>query len=313
MPPSPPSIVVVGSANIDLVAYLDRTPGPGETVLGRTFNQRFGGKGANQAVMAARLGASVAFVGAVGDDAYAGQTIANFEAEGIDVGGLARVPGPSGLASIWVEPDGTNRIVVIAGANGLVSAAVAAGGIEAVDAVDVVIGQLEIPQAATAAAFRAAKAHGAMTILNPAPAAALDAELLTAADWLVPNEIELEQLAGGAISSDDDLLRYAGAAGRGLVVTLGAAGAAVVTADGVVRVPAPEVVAVDTVGAGDAFVGAFAAGLGLGLEPVEAVRLGIACASDSVTRPGAQASYPDRKGAAVLLGATLPPSRPDPG
>jgi ribokinase len=302
MASDPPTIAVIGSANIDLVAYVDRLPGPGETVLGRRFAQSFGGKGANQAVMASRLGARVAFVGAVGDDSYAGQTIASFSSEGIDIEGLARVPGPSGLASIWVEPDGTNRIVVIAGANGLVSPTDATGAIERLASLDVVVGQLEIPQAATIAAFRAAKARGATTVLNPAPAADLDRELLDLTDWLVPNEIEVAQLAGRAIAdSDADLTAFGTASGRGLVVTLGQAGAALVWEKRSERLAAPPVQAVDATGAGDAFVGAFTIGLALGLEPLEAVRLGIACGSDSVTRPGAQSSYPDQRRAAAIL------------
>jgi ribokinase len=302
MASDPPTIAVIGSANIDLVAYVDRLPGPGETVLGRRFAQSFGGKGANQAVMASRLGARVAFVGAVGDDSYAGQTIASFRGEEVDIEGLARVPGPSGLASIWVEPDGTNRIVVIAGANGLVSPTDATGAIERLPSIDVVVGQLEIPQAATIAAFRTAKARGATTVLNPAPAAALDRKLLDLTDWLVPNEIEVAQLAGRAIAdSDADLTAFGTASGRGLVVTLGEAGAALVWGKRSERIAAPAVQTVDTTGAGDAFVGAFAVGLGLGLEPREAVRLGIACGSDSVTRPGAQSSYPDRQRAAAIL------------
>ena len=308
---TPSIVVVVGSANVDLVAYLDRAPARGETVLGRTFTQSFGGKGANQAVMAARLGARVAFIGAVGDDGYATEIAARFEAEGVDVTGLERVPGPSGLASIWVELDGTNRIVVIAGANGRVDPAAAAGSIERLTSVDVVVGQLEIPQAATAAAFHAAKVRGATTILNPAPAAPLEPRLLEASDWLVPNEGELAELAAGSDpSSDADLLRYAGTLRAGVVVTLGAAGAALVTRDGVTRVPAPAVAAVDTVGAGDAFLGAFAVGLALGWAPEDAVRLGIACASESVTRSGAQGSFPDRAAASALLAARRPPSRP---
>jgi ribokinase len=302
MASDPPTIAVIGSANIDLVAYVERVPGSGETVLGRRLAQSFGGKGANQAVMASRLGARVAFVGAIGDDSYAGETIASFRGEGIDIEGLARVPGPSGLASIWVEPDGTNRIVVIAGANGLVQPSEAAGAIERLPALDVLVGQLEIPQAATTAAFRTAKARGATTVLNPAPAADLDRALLELTDWLVPNEVEVAQLAGRAIAdSDADLTAFGTTAGRGLAVTLGAAGAALVWDKGVERMPSPVVEAVDTTGAGDAFVGAFAVGLALGLEPRKAVRLGIACGADSVTRPGAQGSYPDRQRAAAIL------------
>jgi ribokinase len=296
----PPSIAVVGSANIDLVAYVDRTPAAGETVLGRRFAQGFGGKGANQAVMAARLGAAVSFIGALGDDPYATATLANFTAHGIGTSGIARVPGSSGLASIWVEPDGTNRIVVIAGANGLVDPTAAAAAVVRMTALDVIVGQLEIPQPATAAAFRAVRARGAITVLNPAPAADLDPSLLEHTDWLVPNEHELGRLLGGSVDSDAYLVAAADRLGVPLVVTLGSAGAALVADGQVMRIPAPRVEAVDSTGAGDAFVGAFAVGLGLGLAPVDAVGLGIACGSDSATRPGAQASYPDRARASEL-------------
>ena len=307
-----PTIAVIGSANIDLVAYVDRAPGPGETVLGTRFVQGFGGKGANQAVMAARFGVRASFIGAAGDDAYGAAMVANFEREGIDLAGLARLPGSSGLAPIWVEADGTNRIIVIQGANGSVEPAAVVGAIERLPGVDVVVGQLEIPQAATIAGFRAAKARGAITILNPAPAADLDAALLVASDWLVPNEVEVAQLAGLAIAgSDVELAAFGTGAGRGLVVTLGAAGAVLVVEGRVERVQAPRVEAVDSTGAGDAFVGAFAVGLALGLEPIAAVWLGIACAADSVTRPGTQLSFPGRERAATLLAqASSQPSGP---
>lgn len=297
----PPTIAVIGSANIDLVAYLDRTPAAGETVIGRLFAQGFGGKGANQAVMAARLGAAVAFVGALGNDAYAAATLGNFETEGVRTSGIARVLGSSGLASIWVEPGGTNRIVVIPGANGLVDPTAASAAIARLPTLDVIVGQLEIPQAATAVAFRTARARGAIAVLTPAPAADLDPTLLEQTDWLVPNQHELERLTGVSADLDPDLLEAAKRLDVRLLVTLGAAGAALIADGQVVRIPAPRVEAMDTTGAGDAFVGAFAVGLGLRLAPIEAVRLGIACASDSVTRPGAQASYPHRARARELL------------
>jgi ribokinase len=297
----PPTLVVVGSANIDLVAYLDRVPDPGETVVGGRFAQAFGGKGANQAVMAARLGAAVSFVGALGDDAYADSTLANFAEQGVGAGGIQRLTGSSGIASIWVEPDGTNRIVVIAGANGLVDPTAASAAITRLPALEVVVGQLEIPQAATEIAFRTARARGAVAVLNPSPAAELAPSLLAHTDWLVPNAVELERLTGASPESDADLLAAADRLGVRLVVTLGAAGAALVAEGAVTRLPAPRVGAVDSTGAGDAFVGALAVALGLGWSPVDAVRLGIACGSDSVTRPGAQGSYPDRKRAGELL------------
>ena len=308
-PRNAPAIVVVGSMNTDLVTYVDRAPGPGETVIGTGFRSGFGGKGANQAVMARLLGATVAFVGALGADPYAAQTLENFARFGIDASGVMRVGGPSGVAPIWVEADGTNRIIVVPGANNLITMEHALAAIVALDRIDVCIGQFEIPQTVTAAAFHAARLRGATTILNPAPAALIEPDLLAATDWLIPNEIEFEFLAratGGV--TDAGLVAFAARTGTRLVVTLGAHGAALVSSDGTVtRVPAQAVTVVDTTGAGDAFVGAFSVGLGLGLTDLDAVRLGIACASASVTLPGTQASFPRVEEAAGIIGALLHP------
>ena len=298
-----PVIAVVGSMNIDLVTYARRAPGPGETVIGERFQSGFGGKGANQAVMARLLGARVTFIGALGDDAYADMTLENFGRLGVDATGVMRVPGSSGVAPIWVEADGTNRIIVVPGANDLVTPEHAADAVRTMASLDACVGQFEIPQAVTAAAFAAARDRGATTILNPAPAAPIDPELLAVTDWLIPNEVEFGILAGtSGEPSDADTAAFAARHGTRLVVTLGARGAALLGGDGTVRrVGATAVVAVDTTGAGDAFVGAFAVGLALGLDEVAAARLGIACASDSVTRPGTQASFPDAARCGKLL------------
>jgi ribokinase len=300
-----PVIAVVGSLNIDLVAYTARVPNAGETVIGDRFQMGFGGKGANQAVMAARLGARVSMVGALGDDVYAGMTADNLIGQGVDAAHVARVAGSSGVAPIWVEPDGTNRIIVVPGANDAVDPEAAADAIRSMDGVDVVIGQLEIPQRVTAAAFKAARDLGVVTILNPAPAAPLDPELVAASTWLIPNETEFGILAGvDRLDPEDDraIVAYAGGVTPRLLLTLGARGAALATPAGAVqRVAATPVTPVDTTGAGDAFVGAFAVGLAAGLDEVAAVRLGIACASDSVTRTGTQSSFPSHEAAAAML------------
>jgi len=300
-----PAVAVVGSMNIDLIAYTHRAPGPGETVIGERFQSGFGGKGANQAVMARLLGADVSFVGALGDDLYATMTLENFATLGVDASGVMRVPGSSGVAPIWVEADGTNRIIVVSGANDLVTEAHAAAAVAATARVDVAVGQFEIPQAATAAGLTAARARGAVTVLNPAPAAAILPDLLAVTDWLIPNEVEfgiLAGLGGAGEPSAAAFVAFAAATGTRLVVTLGSRGATLVGRDGTVTgVPAEPVTAVDTTGAGDAFVGAFAVGLALGLAELDAVRLGVACASDSVTRPGTQTSFPDRERAAAIL------------
>jgi ribokinase len=302
-----PAVAVVGSMNIDLIAYTRRAPDPGETVIGERFQSGFGGKGANQAVMARLLGAEVSFVGALGDDLYATMTLENFARLGIDASGVMRVAGSSGVAPIWVEADGTNRIIVVAGANDLVTPEHAASAIAAPPRIDVAIGQLEIPQEVTAAAFAAARARGALTILNPAPAAPIHPALLAVTDWLIPNEVECGMLAGTGPADDPSesearFAAFAAASGARLVVTLGSRGAALVNRDGLVRrIPAERVAAIDTTGAGDAFVGAFATGLALGLSEMDAVRLGVRCASDSVTRPGTQASFPEPEAAASIL------------
>ena len=302
-----PLMAVVGSLNIDLIAYAQRVPNAGETVIGDDFVMGFGGKGANQAVMAARLGARVSMVGALGGDVFADMTFENLSAQGIDATHVARVEGSSGVAPIWVEPDGTNRIIVVAGANDRVDPNVAAEAVRSMSGIRVVIGQLEVPQRVTLAAFRAARDVGATTVFNPAPAAPLDHDLLGATDWLIPNEHELGLVAGGAIDLDDDraLVDCAERLGTRLVVTLGAKGAAIVGSDAVDRIPAVEVRAVDTTGAGDAFVGAFGFGLAAGLDPNTAVHLGVACASDSVTRPGTQSSYASRDAAKQIVERVL--------
>ncbi len=289
-----PRVAVVGSTMVDLIAYVSRAPSAGETVLGDDFRIGFGGKGANQAVMARLLGADVAMVNALGDDVFGTMTMANFETLGIDTSHVARVPGASGVAPIWVEADGANRIIVVPGANGAMRPEDAVIALEALAPLDVVIGQLEIPQAVTAAAFAAARALGAKTVLNPAPAADLDPALLAAADWLIPNETEFARLSGSSSEATDaEITAFAAAAGARVVVTLGSRGAALLGADGVVRrIPASAVRAVDTTGAGDAFIGAFAYGLAAGLTEEAAVGLGVRCATESVLRPGTQSSFP---------------------
>jgi len=301
-----PRILVVGSTMIDLVAYADRLPGDGETVIGTSYRTGFGGKGANQAVVAARFGARVAMVNTLGDDGHGDAYLEQFAAEGIDTSFVRRTPGSSGVAPIWVDAAGTNRIIVIPGANLEVRPDVAAEAVEAF-APQVVIGQFEIRQATTAAGFAAARGLGATTILNPAPAAPVDAELLGVTDWLVPNETEFVLITGQSLSGTPDeeattIAATAAELGCSVVVTLGERGALVVPYGApATRVEAPKVAAIDTTGAGDAFVGAFAVGLALGMTAVAAARLGCAAAADSVTRLGTQTSYPDRAGAAVIL------------
>ncbi len=291
---------------IDLSAYTPRIPAPGETVVGDRFGMGFGGKGANQAVMARLLGADVAMVNRLGDDTYGRMTLENFARYGVDTSHVRLIEGSSGVAELWVEPDGTNRIVIIPGANHGLTADDASRAVETLPAAHVVLGQLEVGQDATASAFRAAKRRQSITILNPAPAQRLEPSLLAVTDWLIPNEGELTVLSGSDGLDDEDLVAYADASGSRLVVTLGEAGAALVADDGAVaRVPAPPVVAIDATGAGDAFVAGFAVGLAMGLSEIGAVRLGVACGSDSVTRSGTQSSYATPQRAAELLAQVL--------
>jgi ribokinase len=298
-------VVVVGSANVDLVAYCDRFPDDGESLVGRTFTQGFGGKGANQAVMAARLGSQVTFVGCVGADSLGAEITANLAAEGIDVSEVVTAEGVStGVAPIWVDGAGTNRILIVPGANHAFGPPHVTEALDRLGAAAVVVGQLETRQDATAAAFAWARRVGATTILNPAPAADLTPELLARTDWLVPNELEFAALAGG-VPTAETVAACAGRWGCDVLVTMGDAGALVgARGTAAVSVPAPVVRAVDSTGAGDAFVGAFAHAIGLGNGPPEAARLGCACGALSVTRPGAQQSFPDRAAVEALL-ATL--------
>lgn len=303
------AVVVVGSSMVDLIAYMPRAPRAGETVPGDDFQVGTGGKGANQAVMAARLGTRVVFAGRVGTDAYAPMTRAALAGEGIDLSHLEEVPGPSGLAPIWVEADGTNRIVVIPGANAALDAASARRAVEAFPDAGVVLAQLETPQEATAAAFAAARERGIVTVLNPAPWHPLEAAVLEHCDWLVPNEHEFAELARelglAADGASDEAVRAAAEKlGKNLVVTRGERDVVLVERGELATVPVGAAEVVDTTGAGDAFVGAFVHGLASGMAPIAAADLASRCATASVTRPGTQSSFPTRDEAARLRAAT---------
>jgi ribokinase len=296
-------LVVVGSMNVDQITYCARFPADGETLVADRYASGFGGKGANQAVMAARLGAHVAIVGCLGDDDLGDATIANFAEVGVDTTAVGRVAGvSSGVAPIWVDAAGTNRILIVPGANGAVTAEHVAGALEGRRA-DVVVAQLETPQAATAAAFGWAHEQGALAVLNAAPAAPVEPAVLEQVDWLVVNESEFA-LLGGAAPSPATISTAAAAWRCGVVVTLGAAGAMVTTGDEpVVSVPAPSVTAVDTTGAGDAFVATFAVAVAAGSTPGEAVRRGCVAGALSVQRPGTQTSFPTAAEVLAAAGA----------
>lgn len=292
-----PKVVVVGSLNMDLVVAVDAHPRVGETVFGQGLRYFPGGKGANQAIAARRLGAEVQIVGRVGADAFGETLIALQRAEGIDTRHLHAVEGiPTGMALIAVAADATNTIVVHAGAN----AALRAGDLDAVTfaADDILLVQLETPLDVVRAALTKARQAGAMTILNPSPVSARDASLLPLGDILVLNEIELAVLSAREVVPESETA-VAGAAARliergcgSVVVTLGSAGALVCVGGTTARIGGRTVTALDTTGAGDCFTGALAASLLFGSALAEAAHFANAAASISVTRAGASPSMP---------------------
>jgi ribokinase len=292
-----PRIAVVGSNMVDLVTYVNRMPVKGETVEAPSFEMGHGGKGANQAVAAAKLGASVVMVTAVGDDMFADNTIKNLVSVGVDTTYVKRVAGrSSGVAPIMVEPSGENSILIVKGANADLSPADVERAAEALKTCDLILLQLEVPLETVYAAIAFGKRHGVRTVLNPAPATPeLDPEKVRDVSFFVPNETELAILTGMPVRTDQEI----GDAARSLVakgvetviVTLGSRGALVITAAGVRRIDPVRVEPVDTTGAGDAFVGSFAryfaGGLGLEAALAKAARY----AADSVTRRGTQKAY----------------------
>jgi ribokinase len=295
----PAVIAVVGSAMMDLTAYADVLPEPGQTLAGQLFTTGFGGKGANQAVMAALCGANVHFIGKLGDDVFGNAIAENFVKVGINSEFVEMSSTPNGVAHIWVDGKGENRIIIIPGANHEIEISKAIEAINSITNLSVVIAQCEIKQEVTLAAFTAAKARGCTTILNPAPFQEISAALLELCDWIIPNETEFRELHGELPTSDEILKSFR--PGKNSIVTLGSKGAVYISGDRqILHAPAPKVTAVDTTGAGDAFVGSFAFGLASGKDPIEAMKLGIAIASLSVTRKGAQSSYPNQTEIATL-------------
>lgn len=286
-------IAVVGSAMMDLTAYANVVPEAGQTLVGQLFTTGFGGKGANQAVIAAHCGAEVHFIGRLGRDLFGDSIASNFSAVGIHTDYVERSDSPTGVAHIWVDGHGENRIIIIPGANHEIEISKAVSAIDSIPNLSVVIAQCEIKQEVTIAAFVAAKARGCTTILNPAPFEALSEDLLAVTDWLIPNETEFKALTGSEASDESSLSQFR--PGKNSIITLGSQGAVLVANDATLtRVSAPSVKAVDTTGAGDAFVGTFAFGLANAMSAASAVELGIKVASLSVTRKGAQSSYPSQ-------------------
>ena len=292
------NVLVVGSLNMDLVTRAPRLPRGGETLAGHSFSTVAGGKGANQAVAAARLGASVAMIGCVGADAYGEQLRAGLAAEGIDCTGVTVIEGqPTGIAAILVDDQSQNAIVIVVGANGELSTTLIDRFEALLAQVKVVICQLEVPLATVGYVLERARALGKVVILNPAPASEpLPAHWYPLIDYLIPNESEAAVLSGLAVdsvASADAAANVLLSAGAGkVIVTLGAQGALFASGSQSAHFPTPPVQAVDTTAAGDTFVGGFAAALAAGRSEAEAIRFGQSAAAISVTRAGAQPSIP---------------------
>lgn len=291
------SIAVIGSTMVDLVTYIDRMPREGETLEAPEFVLGHGGKGANQAVAARRLGSEVLLLTRVGKDLFAEGTLENFRNEGLDTRWVLPTDAPSGVAPIFVDRESKNSIIIVQGANGHLSPADVEAAAEDLAACSLIVLQLEVPLETVYAAVEFGRSHGIPVLVNPAPAQpGLEIEGIAGADWFVPNEHELAMLHGTEPATDQeieaaarDLLRR-GRFGN-VVVTLGEAGALWVREDGTERIPSPVVAAADTTGAGDAFIGCLAHHLHRGTEPGAALRKAAAYAADSVTRRGTQTSY----------------------
>lgn len=290
-------VVVVGSINADLVVTLERHPHPGETLLGRSLTVLPGGKGANQAVAAAKLGAPTTMIGAVGQDSYAAVALSGMRLVGVDIERVLQTEGTTGVAVVEVSDDGENTIVVIPGANSRVTPALVASGGDVISDAGVLVLQGEIPAASIATAVAAARGR---VLINLAPVIDLERSVLLRADPLVVNEHEgalvLEQLSvhRGPVDHAATAVALQGCGFASVVMTLGAAGALLATSDGVTNFPAPAVPVVDSTGAGDAFVGALAARLVAGDTLPDAIATAVRVGAFAVGAEGAQPSYPSR-------------------
>jgi len=293
-------VIICGAAMVDLIAYVPKLPIKGETIAGSSFQQSNGGKGANQAVQAARIGAEVAFIGCFGDDDHGLRYYNALIAENIDLSASTRQAGVSnGVASIWVDDEGNNSIVIIPGANAYITEAQVLEGIQSLSSTaKVALFQNEIPFEANMIAIQTAHHQHITTIFNPAPYTDSCQELMTFATIVCMNEIELAMMAGMSLDGGDIETKLVEACHKVLVkgpsvvvVTLGSKGARLVNKDKVVSLSAPKVTAVDSVGAGDSFIGCFAALLAQGIDMEESARRAVICASRTVQYKGAQPSY----------------------
>ena len=292
-------IVVVGSANVDLTTFNDVFPRPGETIFGKKFDLGFGGKGANQAVAARHCGANVVMVAKVGDDLFGPATIKNFESQGIDATHVRIAESVStGVAPIFVDPSGQNRILVVKGANDTLSCDDVDAAAPLLKKADTIILQFEIPLRTIYHTVSLARSIGVRCIVNPAPAQPVDFKELAGADYFIPNESEAETITGMPVRSLDDAKTCAevllGKGMRKVVITLGERGSLLAGPEGSELIPAFPVQAVDTTGAGDAFIGSFAAFLGEGLPEKEALARANLYAALSTTKVGTQKSFSTR-------------------
>jgi ribokinase len=294
-----PRIAVIGSANIDLVTYTDEFPKPGETIFAQKFDLGFGGKGANQAVAAKLCGAEVFMIARVGSDLFGPATIKNFEALGIDASHVRQVMGASsGVAPIFVDSSGQNRILVVKGANDALRPADVDSAADVLKSADCIVLQFEIPLETVYYCVEFARRHKIRCILNPAPAQQVNLEALGELDYFVPNESEAETITGSPVHNLAEAKRCAEeflAAGiRRVIVTLGANGSLLAAREGLEHVPAFAVNTIDSTGAGDAFIGSFATFLGEGFKQRDAVLRANLYAALSTTSVGTQKSFFDR-------------------
>jgi len=297
--PKRPRIAVVGSANIDLTTFAERFPKPGETIFGQGFNLGFGGKGANQAVAARLCGAEVFMVARVGSDLFGPATIENFRKLGIDATYVKQVEGlSSGVAPIFVEPNGQNRILVVKGANDAVKPADVDDAAAMLESADCIVLQFEIPLETVYYTIHFAHKHGIRCILNPAPAQTVDMTLVEGLDYFVPNESEAEAITGMAVKTVEDAKQCAEKLLKGgierVIITLGANGSLLASREQTEHAAPFEVHSIDSTGAGDAFIGSFAVFLGEGVQEMEAVRRANLYAALSTTGVGTQKSFYDR-------------------
>jgi len=283
-------ICVIGSSNIVQIAYTQNIPADGETLFGDSFQMGFGGKGANQAVMAGLLGADVYMITCLGDDVYKEMTITNYQANNVNTDHIQMVRGSSGVAPIWVDSTGQNRIIVIPGANNEIDATKAISSMEEIRDIAVLVGQCEIPMDVNHEVFKYARSNSIITIFNPAPATTLDKEFLNHISWLIPNENEFK-LISGMEPNNENFMKFKKEVPCNLIVTLGEKGAVLVEEDGTKYFEANSVKVVDTTGAGDSFIGTFAYELSEENSPEECIKKAVAKASQSVTKKGTQSSY----------------------